>query len=379
MRRFMFSTLLIIIVMLWSTTSGAVEVTATGEGRTRQEAINNGTRAAIEQALGTHIKSNTEVNQGKLVFDRVATAGAGYVRNYEVLAEGRDPLSDSYRVKLRVTIDDYKLQNAVAEFIKDPRAQRTFQETKFDERKIVIRYKPRTGLDLPYDSKAVQSVIDLIEDKLIDKGFRVFQWEGVQNLRKRDAEGVTDREIDLERGKGYDAEVQVSFDAGKRPTSDGYLIIYATLTVKAFDVTTGEAFANVQDRGKTMSRDGNYGLADGIARAAIKVGPRVTDRLVKKIVERFSTKRAKFVSLIFKDVSSDTQFKVEEMLTDIGYRYRVAGQTGTYIEFEIFSESDPTSVRMSVKRQLRKAGLKLKPAQMAGSRITFVGSATAGF
>ena len=120
-----------------ATMSWAIETTSIGEGRTRQEAINNGIRVAVEQALGTMVKSDTQVTNGKLIWDRIASASAGYVKNYNVLAEGKDPVTDVYKVKLAVTVDDYKLKGAVDDFLNDPRQQQIFQQTKFDERKVV--------------------------------------------------------------------------------------------------------------------------------------------------------------------------------------------------------------------------------------------------
>ncbi len=359
----------------------AIETTGIGEGRTRQEAINNAIRAAIEQALGTLVKSDTRVSQGKLIYDRIASASAGYVKNYDVLAEGKDPISELYKVKLKVELDDHKLRNAVDEFLKDPRAQRAFQQTRFDERKIIVVYQPRTGFDLPANSKGVLTIMDLIEDKLASYGFRVFLPDQLVRIRKRTAEMVVDEEaaINLGRQEAADAAVVVSFDGAKRPTSDGYYLIMVTLTLKALDVTTGELFANVQDRDKTISRSGEYAVQDGVARAAIKVGPRVVDRLTKKIVKRFSTKRAKFVSLIFRNLSPQNQDKVEGLLEEIGWRYRVARQTGNYMELEIFSEADPTSVRRTIRQATLKAGLGVRPSEMIGSRVIFDGKDTGGY
>jgi hypothetical protein len=362
-------------------TSWALETTAIGEGRTRQEAINNGIRVAVEKALGTLVKSQTQVSQGKLIWDRIASASAGYVKNYDVIAEGKDPVNEQYKVKLKVDLDDHKLKNALDEFIKDPRAQRTFQETKFDERKVVVVYQPRTGFDLPYKSKGVQTIMDLIEDKLAGYGFRVFLPGQLKRIRGGAAETVADEEtaINIARQEAGDAVVVVSFDGAKRPTSDGYNLIMVTLTVKAFDATTGELFANVQDRDKTIARNGKYGIQDGVARAAIKVGPRVAENLTKKIVKRFSTKRAKFAVLIFRNISTKKQSKIEDLFDDIGWRYRVARQTGKYLEVEVFSDADPTSVRQTMRKSLRKAGLSLTPSEFAGSRIVFEGTDTGGY
>ena len=369
------------ILTLLAAAAWGIQTTAIGEGRSRQEAINNGLRTAVEQALGTMMSSYTAVKDGKLLQDKITSASAGYVKNYDVLAEGKDPVSETYRVKLNVNIDDAKLKGSVEEFMKDPQAMATFTQTKFDDKKVVVVYMPRTGLDLPYDSKAVQTIMDLIQDKLAGYAFRVFLPSELKRIRGRSAEMVVDEEtaIDIARQEAGDAMVAVGFDAGKKPTEDGYQLLYVTLTIKAFDPTTGELFANVQDRDKTIARGGDYALQDGLAQAAIKVGPRTVDRLTAKIVERFSTVRQKFVVLILRNIGAKTQTKVEQILEDIGWKFKIARQTGKYLEVEIFSEADPTTVRKTFRDAVGKANLDLTAAEMAGSRVTFDGKETGGY
>ena len=300
---------------------------------------------------------------------------------YDVLAEGKDPVSELYKVKLAVTLNDPKLKSAVDEFLKDPKAQAAFQQTKFDERRVVVLYAQRTGFDLPYDSKGVQTIMDLIQDKLAGYGFRVFLADQLKRIRGKAAERAVDEEtaIDITRQESGDAAIIVSFDGAKNPTSDGYYTILCTLSLKAIDATTGEVFANVQERDKTIARGGDYAIQDGAARVAIKMGPDAVDRLTKKIVERFSTTRSKFVLLVLRNVTTQDQDKMERLLENIGWKYRVSRQTGTYMEFEIFSEADPTSVRRVIRDETQKAGLVLTPSEMAGNRVMFDGKAKGGF
>ena len=368
------------LIFLWMVAAcWAIETTSIGEGRTRQEAINNGIRIAVEQALGTMVKSDTQVTDGKLVWDRIASASAGYVKNYNVLAEGKDPVTDVYKVKLAVNVDDYKLKGALDDFKNDPKQQQIFQQTKFDERKVVVVYKPQTGFDLPYDSKGVQTIMGLVQDKLAAHGFRVFLPEQIQRIKGKSAEMVVDEEtaIEIARQETGDCVVVVSLDGAKRPTSDGFYLLMCTLTLRAFDTTTGALFANVQDRDKTVSRGGDYAIQDGISRAAIKIGPRAVERLVKKIVKRFSG--PKYITLIFRNISMKNQNKMEDILDGLGWRNRVARQTGNYIEFEIIGEADPTSVRKIVRKEIQKAGLPLKSGEKVGARITFDGETTGGY
>jgi len=375
----LFMVVIWLVFLSMSTMSWAIETTSIGEGRTRQEAINNGIRVAVEQALGTMVKSDTQVTNGKLIWDRIASASAGYVKNYNVLAEGKDPVTDVYKVKLTVTVDDYKLKGAVDDFLNDPRQQQIFQQTKFDERKVVVVYQPQTGFDLPYDSKGVQTIMGLIQDKLAEHGFRVFLPSQIKRIKGKSAEMVVDEEtaIEIARQETGDCAVVVSLDGAKRPTNDGFYLLMCTLTLKAFDTSTGALFANVQDRDKTISRGGDYAIQDGISRTAIKIGPRAVERLVKKIVKRFSG--PKYITLIFRNISMKNQNKVEDLLEELGWRTRVARQTGKYIEFEIIGETDPTSVRKIVRREIQKAGLPLKSGEKVGYRITFNGEATGGY
>ncbi|OAQ20931.1 hypothetical protein [Thermosulfurimonas dismutans] len=353
----------------------AVTITATGSGPTRQAAINNALRAAVEQAMGAYIQSNTRVVEGRLDYDRIISASAGYIRHYDVLAEGQDPIDQVYKVKVRVEVDDYKLKNLIAQFRQDPRFQKAFQKATFDQRRVVVLYAKRTRTSLPYESMAVQEVINRIEDKLAGYGFRVFLPDQIARIKTRSSELAIDEEtaIQIARQEDGDAVVLVDIQAGKRPTSDGFWIIYATLSLKAFDVTTGELFANVIKRSKTISRGGDYGIEEGAARAVEKIAARCADQLVAKIVNRFSTKREKFVVFIFRDVSQDIQDQLFGLFQQLGWDFRVARQYGTYMEVEVFSDQDPTSANLAFRRALRDIGVFLSQVEMKGARIVYSG------
>ena len=130
-------------------------------------------------------------------------------------------------------------------------------------------------------------------------------------------------------------------------------------------------FANVQDTNKTITWGSDYGIQDGVTRIVLKIGPRCVNNFIRKIVNRFSTIRAKFVVLIFRNISPNDQDKIENLLNEIGWRYRIAYQTGNYIEIEIFCEADPASVRRVMRKRLKAAGLSFIPIEMVGSKIIF--------
>ena len=364
-------------ILLFAVASWAITVEVVGSGPTKQAAINNALRAAIEQALGTFVQSNTRVNMGRLDYDRIITASAGYINNYTVVAEGRDPIENVYKVKLRVSVNDYKLKEDFFEqFKRDPRRQKAFVKSRLDSKRVVVLYAKRTHNSLPYETMPVKEVIDRIEDKLAGYGFRVFLPEQLARIKTRATELAIDEEtaIQIARQEDGDVVVLVDVQAGKRPTPDGFYIIYATVSLKAFDVTTGELFANVVRRGKTIARGGSYGLEEGAARAVEKVAPKAVDNLVKKIVSRLSTSHEKFVVFIFRDVPQDVQLQLQELFANqLGWDFRIARQYGSYMEVEVFSENDPTSANLAFWRAIRKAGIPLTQVELKGSRIVYSG------
>ena len=353
----------------------AESVDAVGTGRTKDEAIQKAVHAAVEQALGAYIKSDTRVQQGELVYDSIISSSAGYVRSYHVLAEGQDPIEDTYKVKIRAEVDGHKLKSALEEFLKDPRFQKTFQKTSFDQRRVVVMYQKGGEGALSSDSFGVKTLLDLVQDKLSGYGFRVFLEDQLTRIRSKASDLMVDEEtsIELARQEAADAVVLASINGGTMQTSDGYTIIRVTVTLKVFDVTSGELFANVQERDKTLSRGGSFGLSDDVSRAAIKAGSPAVDRLVQKVVELFSLKRDKFVVLMIRDVPLDTQDQIEDMLATLGWKYRISSQTGTYMELEIFDVGSPTDVRRGFRKALQEKNLQLTPVEIKGSRLIFSG------
>ncbi len=61
--------------------------------------------------------------------------------------------------------------------------------------------------------------------------------------------------------------------------------------------------------------------------------------------------------LILRNININQQDKVEDVLEELGWRYRVARQTGSYMEVEIFNEADPTSVRRILRKTFKKKGI----------------------
>jgi len=72
-----------------------VTLTTTAEGRTKDEAVTNALRSAIEQAFGTFISSNTKIVNDEIVKDEIVTVSNGNVKKYDVLSSSSLPTGNT--------------------------------------------------------------------------------------------------------------------------------------------------------------------------------------------------------------------------------------------------------------------------------------------
>ncbi len=66
---------------------GDVELVATGDGATKQEATLSALRGALEQVYGTMVSSNTKILNDELVKDEIVSISTGIVKKYTYLSE----------------------------------------------------------------------------------------------------------------------------------------------------------------------------------------------------------------------------------------------------------------------------------------------------
>lgn len=99
MKKF-FVTLVLFLAMNFSVS--AQEVTVEGVGTTRDEAIANAERLAVEQIVGTFIDSQTLVENAMVKLDEIYTHAQGYVSNVKILSESQ--LNGLYRVTAKLNV-----------------------------------------------------------------------------------------------------------------------------------------------------------------------------------------------------------------------------------------------------------------------------------
>ena len=87
----------------WAGAALAKEVTVTGVGDTRDAALKDALRLAVEQAVGTLVESETLVRNMEVVKDEIYAKSRGFVQDWDVLEEGRS--GGQFTVTARVRVD----------------------------------------------------------------------------------------------------------------------------------------------------------------------------------------------------------------------------------------------------------------------------------
>ncbi len=336
--------------------SDAYEVKAIGIGHNRDAAIRNAQRNAVEQALGAYIESESTVIDQKLK-DCIVSSASGYINQFDVLEEGKNLHDGMYKVEILASVVDLKIE--------------------FGRRRLIVLHNRRTPGDLAYNSKGIQTVLDLVEDRLAGYGFRVFLSDQLRRIKQQIIDTAIDEKtaMHIARQENGDAVVLVTMNAGVGETPQGYKLIQCTLSLKSYDPTTGDLFANVQEEGKTIARGGDYGIETGISQVATTIGRKGADALSSKIVRRFSaadTKREAFSVLIFKGFGTDAQMAIEDLIADtLKWDYRIVSQAGSYLEIEAFVKMEPTALRREFMKAAESSRIPLRPAELKGARIVF--------
>lgn len=84
-----------------------ITLVVNGAGATKEEAISNALRSAIEQTYGTFISSNTAILNDELIKDEIVSVSSGNIENYEEISHS--VADNNHTVNLQVTVSISKL------------------------------------------------------------------------------------------------------------------------------------------------------------------------------------------------------------------------------------------------------------------------------
>ena len=99
-----FASIIFSLLIIFSATAFAKNVTVTGTGMTPSDAENDALRAAVENTLGVLVDSETLVQNSMLINDQIYTQSRGFVNDYYVVS--REQFAGGWRVTINATVDD---------------------------------------------------------------------------------------------------------------------------------------------------------------------------------------------------------------------------------------------------------------------------------
>ncbi|MBP2652540.1 MAG: hypothetical protein H6Q73_109 [Firmicutes bacterium] len=94
--------MVLVSVLLFCPVAWAQEVTVSGSGASRDDAIRDALRLAVEQAVGVLISSESRTRNYQLISDEVYTKSLGFVQDYRILSEYPNK---TYTVTATVTVN----------------------------------------------------------------------------------------------------------------------------------------------------------------------------------------------------------------------------------------------------------------------------------
>ncbi len=288
---------LLCTVQLWSQIPApSTQVEAIGMGAityndvtaARDRALDDAKRKAVESVLGTFIDSQTRVENYQVMEDRILSWTRGYVRNFQVLSEGRKS-DDTYEIRMLATVDQGNLQKdlqAVQDLIQsmgNPRVMFLIDEQNIGETWDRYHY---FDVDMTASETAMMN-------KFLEKNFQVVDPGTVRQNKERDAvlaaiNGDTKAAASL--ATTLEAEVVITGKALAKVATGvnlgGMKSCQATLTARVIDADVGTVLA-------TGSKTAAYPHIDevvGGTKAIEKAANQLTDELIAKILEKWRSR-----------------------------------------------------------------------------------------
>lgn len=243
-----------------------------GVGMDRASAMKDAQRMAVEQAVGTLVKSETLVENFQVVKDQIYTKSEGYAQLMQVVSEGES--GGFYKIKAQFCVKMAELKNDL---------EALFAAKRFPRIMVVI---PETHIGRKVPDPAGET--EIIR-KLLEKEFKVVDQKQIALIRENEqvmaaVEGDTKQAVLL--GKKYGAEVIIIGEAFSEYNTEmgGMKSCRARVEGRAINVDTGEIIAT-----NGMEASG-VDVSENVAgKVALRnAGGKLADYLIDQILSRWT-------------------------------------------------------------------------------------------
>ncbi len=243
----------------------------------RDKAIEDALRNAVEQATGSLIENETLVENYQLLSDKIYSQSRGYVQSYEVLNEKAE--EGLYRVSIQATVasgelkNDLRALNILMRQVRKPRVMVLFEET------------------LSQDVNSGRLAEDAISKVLLERGFKLVDADTVRrNLGRDKVRGLLagDERIAAVISDKYGAEMLLigSAQAASSQVTIGDVQInsnQAVISAKLVRADTGE----VKVSETRQAAKPHVNSLTGIQMAINEAGELLANDMIDKMIQIF--------------------------------------------------------------------------------------------
>jgi hypothetical protein len=195
-------------------------LTVDGVGYTKETAIANALRNAVERSVGLYVGGQTLVENHMLVSDKILTRTDGYVRSYELAATARE--LGLVRVTIRADVAEGKLRDELI-------AQQLLYEVK-NRPRIMVLLDERVAGEEMFEKTATH----VLEEQLLERGFKIIEPEQFKQVKEIErAKGLADADLaSLGFRTGADLIVRGRISVGRSTPKMVYGVQFYTVPVQ---------------------------------------------------------------------------------------------------------------------------------------------------
>ncbi|MGB5156609.1 hypothetical protein [Desulfobacterium sp. N47] len=247
MKKTAFFVLVFAVFLIFSTNSFAEDKTIEAEGVSsisKEDAIRQAQRSAVEEAVGIFIQSQTEVENFELKKDKIFSRTQGYITRFSVVKESKS--GDLYKILIKATVSLDK--------IKDDLIAMKILLASMEHPKLMVLieedYKSMDNLGMGIAATEMASLLGAKGFELVDKS----QVDAIMNNNQaRQAlagNAKAAKALGLKFGAQYVVVGKVvAQDAGEAYPGSGLKSIQASLQLKVIQTQTGLVLGSVVKTG----------------------------------------------------------------------------------------------------------------------------------
>lgn len=283
----LYALLSLLILFMSGTTALANSVTATGQGNSRQAAIQDAMRNAVETEVGVMLDSKTIFENYRIIEDSIYSRAEGFVRTYDIVGENAQ--NGVYQITI----------NAIVDKTLDVELMNRFQKIKAVETGL---QDPRIGVIIAdsdtYDDES-ETAENTIIKALLSNGFsRLIDTKQVDRSRKLQIASAllhnnTEEAVALVSQFPVDymivGDVESSAQRAQSKGFSSFISGRAVINYRIFNMNTGEiAYADTADA-SVVANNAQMAKSKAVTASANKAGTALVNGLLSKATNPLQT------------------------------------------------------------------------------------------